>query len=192
MNIYSKLLYILMNNIENVLQSFELNLNCELCKKIIKNPYYCSNCLINGCYECFKTINICPFCDGSNFKKNEFLEKLIEDLINENAIENEKNEEDKNLILDYNIKIKKINNLIKTSKNKIKFLSNKCDNLIRKVNKLENINYNLSNFTFDRKKIENEIDKLKNKNEFILQQIKNIDEENDEEDIFNENEDFES
>ena len=191
MNIYSKLLYIIMDKIENVLKSFELNLNCELCKKIIKNPYFCSNCLINGCYECFKTINICPFCDNSKIKKNEFLEKLIEDLINENGSENEK-EEDKNLILDYNIKIKKMNNLIKKSKNKIKFLSNKCDNLIQKVNKLEKVNYNLSNFTFDRKKIENEIDKLKKRNEFILEQIKNIDEENAEEDIFNEIEDFES
>ncbi len=191
MNIYSKLLYIIMDKIENVLKSFELNLNCELCKKIIKNPYFCSNCLINGCYECFKTINICPFCDNSKIKKNEFLEKLIEDLINENGSENEK-EEDKNLILDYNIKIKKMNNLIKKSKNKIKFLSNKCDNLIQKVNKLEKVNYNLSNFTFDRKKIENEIDKLKKRNEFILQQIKNIDEENAEDDIFNEIEDFES
>ena len=191
MNIYSKLLYIIMDKIENVLKSFELNLNCELCKKIIKNPYFCSNCLINGCYECFKRINICPFCDNSKIKKNEFLEKLIEDLINENGSENEK-EEDKNLILDYNIKIKKMNNLIKKSKNKIKFLSNKCDNLIQKVNKLEKVNYNLSNFTFDRKKIENEIDKLKKRNEFILQQIKNIDEENAEDDIFNEIEDFES
>ena len=181
-----------MDKIENVLKSFELNLNCELCKKIIKNPYFCSNCLINGCYECFKTINICPFCDNSKIKKNEFLEKLIEDLINENAIENEKKEEEKNLILDYNIKIKKMNNLIKTSKNKVKFLSNKCDNLIQKVNKLEKFNYNLSNFNFDRKKIENEIDKLKKRNEFILQQIKNIDEENAEEDIFNEIEDIES
>ena len=191
MNIYSKLLYIIMDKIENVLKSFELNLNCELCKKIIKNPYYCSNCLINGCYECFKTIMICPFCDNSKIKKNEFLEKLIEDLINENGSENEK-EEDKNLILDYNIKIKKMNNLIKTSKNKVKILSNKCNNLIQKVNKLEKVNYNLSNFTFDRKKIENEIDKLKKRNEFILQQIKNIDEENAEEDIFNEIEDIES
>ena len=191
MNIYSKLLYIIMDKIENVLKSFELNLNCELCKKIIKNPYFCSNCLINGCYECFKKINICPFCDNSKIKKNEFLEKLIEDLINENGSENEK-EEDKNLILDYNIKIKKMNNLIKKSKNKIKFLSNKCDNLIQKVNKLEKVNYNLSNFTFDRKKIENEIDKLKKRNEFILEQIKNIDEENAEEDIFNEIEDIES
>ena len=191
MNIYSKLLYIIMDKIENVLKSFELNLNCELCKKIIKNPYFCSNCLINGCYECFKTINICPFCDNSKIKKNEFLEKLIEDLINENGSENEK-EEDKNLILDYNIKIKKMNNLIKKSKNKVKFLSNKCNNLIQKVNKLEKVNYNLSSFTFDRKKVENEIDKLKKRNEFILQQIKNIDEENAEEDIFNEIEDFES
>ena len=191
MNIYSKLLYIIMDKIENVLKSFELNLNCELCKKIIKNPYFCSNCLINGCYECFKTINICPFCDNSKIKKNEFLEKLIEDLINENGSENEK-EEDKNLILDYNIKIKKMNNLIKTSKNKVKFLSNKCNNLIQKVNKLEKVNYNLSSFTFDRKKIENEIDKLKKRNEFILEQIKNIDEENAEEDIFNEIEDIES
>ena len=191
MNIYSKLLYIIMDKIENVLKSFELNLNCELCKKIIKNPYFCSNCLINGCYECFKTINICPFCDNSKIKKNEFLEKLIEDLINENGIENEK-EEDKNLILDYIIKIKKMNNLIKTSKNKVKILSNKCNNLIQKVNKLEKVNYNLSSFTFDRKKIENEIDKLKKRNEFILEQIKNIDEENAEEDIFNEIEDIES
>ena len=191
MNIYSKLLYIIMDKIENVLKSFELNLNCELCKKIIKNPYFCSNCLINGCYECFKTINICPFCDNSKIKKNEFLEKLIEDLINENGSENEK-EEDKNLILDYIIKIKKMNNLIKTSKNKVKILSNKCNNLIQKVNKLEKVNYNLSNFTFDRKKIENEIDKLKKRNEFILEQIKNIDEENAEEDIFNEIEDIES
>ena len=178
-----------MNNIENVLKSFELNLSCDLCKKIIKNPYYCSNCLINGCFECFKTIMICPFCDNSKIKKNEFLEKLIEDLINENGFENEKIEEDKNLVLDYNIKIKKMNNLIKSSKNKIKLLSNKCNNLINKVSNLENINYNLNFFSFDRKKIQNKIDNLKEKNEFILEEIKKFDEENN---FYNEFEEFES
>jgi len=181
-----------MNNIENVLKSFELNLSCDLCKKIIKNPYYCSNCLINGCYDCFKTIMICPFCDNSKIKKNEFLEKLIEDLINEDGNEIEKNEEDKNLLLDYNIKINKMNKLIKSSKIRIKLLSNKCNNLIKKVSKIENINYNLNNFSFDRNKIQNKINKLKKQNDFILEEIKKIDEENDEDNIYNEIEEFES
>ena len=124
-----------MNSFDDNLKLLDLEnvLKCSICNQILRNPYFCSNCLSNCCYECFKQLMICPLCNNEKIKKNEFLGNLIEDLKknsfqNDNEKNNEKKDEYKNIELNYSINIQNINKLIKSSTMKKNYLIKKCEN----------------------------------------------------------------
>ena len=84
------------NIIKKKIREISKILTCNICKKILKNPLLCNQCLFFYCFECLKNKSNgkCPYCENEfesdNFKSIDTIKKLsiilneIESLIKEN------------------------------------------------------------------------------------------------------------